>query len=222
MVIANAIKFKTFKQIIVDRACRGLVGTIAGGCMLVAAIELTGCGTPMAVKKLSAEQVRVNTSFELTLKAYFDVVEKLAANQLAASTEVIDTTTKAAIALEKKKALNSLKGAADDAGKQKAVDDLTAAITAESDEAASDKAQINTLVGNLKKKHKDMLAAFAAIKAAQEKLDTYIQLKKADEAAFDQLLGIVGVSRETLNRDTTEVADIADNLTKLLSKGSKQ
>jgi hypothetical protein len=200
-----------------------LIRAVTSGCIVAFAIDMTGCGTPMAVKKLSAEQVKVNASFELTLKAYFDVVERLAANQLAASSSIIDDTTKEAIALEKKRALNTLKNAADDAAKQKAVDDLTAAVTAESDEAASDKAQINTLVGNLKRKQKDMLAAFAAIKAAQEKLDTYIQLKKADEAAFDQLLGIVGVSRETLNQDATDVADLADKLTKLLSsKGNKQ
>src|SRR5262249_34678743 len=84
------------------------------GCFVAFTMDLIGCGTPMAVKKLSAEQVKVNISFENTLKAYFDVVEKLTANQLAASTAIIDSSTKEAIALEKKKALNALKNATDD------------------------------------------------------------------------------------------------------------
>ncbi len=68
-----------------------------------------------------------------------------------------------------------------------------------------------------------MLAAYSAIVAAQEKLDTYIQLQKADETAFNELLSTVGINKDTLNSDASQITDIADQLTKLInsSKGTK-
>ncbi len=176
----------------------------------------SGCGTPAAVRKLSSEQVRVSASFEQTLKGYFDIIDRLTANQLAVSNATIDETTKQIIDLRKRQANNAIKAAADDIGRQKAIDDLTSAITSEADTAAKDKAQIAELVAKLKIKHREMLAAFSVIKAAQEKLDTYIQLKKADETALDELLNAVGVSRETLNRDATDISSIADQVTALI------
>lgn len=183
--------------------------------LAIAMFGLSGCGTPMAVKKLSAEQVKVNASFEQALKSYFDLIEKFTANQIAVSNATIDDTTKQIIQLRKRQALAAVKSVADDQARQKALDDLADASQAEMQTATTDKAQIADLFAKLKSKHKEMLAAFAAIKAAQEKLDTYIQLKKADETAFDELLSAVGISKDTLNRDATEISNNADQITNL-------
>lgn len=199
------------------RAACALGVSKAATCLLAAAFfGFGGCGTPIAVKKLSAEQVKVNASFEQTLKTYFDIIEKLTANEVAVSSATVDDLTKQIIAKRKQQALNAIKNASDDPTRQKALDDLTSETQAEMQTAANDKAQIDELFAKLKNKHKDMLAAFSAIRAAQEKLDTYIQLKKADEVALDALLSTVGISSDTLNRDTSDIANIADQINKLL------
>jgi hypothetical protein len=186
--------------------------TAIGWICIFALVILVGCGTPMAVKKLSSEQVKVVASFEQTLKNYFDLIEKLTSNQVIVTDATIDDTTNQILALRKQQALNALKNATDDQARQKALDTLSSTVQSEMQSATTEKSQIDQLFGKLKAKHKEMLAAFAAIKSAQEKLDTYIQLKKADEAAFSELLSAVGFSQDTLNRDASDITNIADQI----------
>lgn len=74
-------------------------------------LVLVGCATPQAVKKLSAEQVKTQASFEQSLQAYFSVIEQLAANQVVASSFVIDDATNSIVNYRKRQTLKTLENA---------------------------------------------------------------------------------------------------------------
>jgi len=65
-----------------------------------------------------------------------------------------------------------------------------------------------------------MVTAYQNIVTAQQKLDEYIQLKKADEVAVEELAGIVGVNRDHVTQSVTDIANISDEVEKLLGKGA--
>src|SRR5437667_10130070 len=65
-----------------------------GALLVLLSLTFIGCATPMAVKRLSAEQVKVQTSYSGSLKAYFDVINKFADAQMQASDFRIDRLTK--------------------------------------------------------------------------------------------------------------------------------
>ena len=56
------------------------------GIVLLAAAA-TGCGTPMAVKRLSGEEVKAQVSYFGSLKAYFEVISKFLPAILSARLE---------------------------------------------------------------------------------------------------------------------------------------
>jgi hypothetical protein len=61
--------------------------------------------------------------------------------------------------------------------------------------ANKQKAEIAALVAKLKAKQAEMLEAHQNIVSAQQELDDYIQFRKTDEVAHDQLAGIVGFNQ---------------------------
>lgn len=185
---------------------------LAGVCVV-----LVGCATPQAVKKLSTEQVRTQASFEQSLQAYFSAIEQLAANQVAASSFVIDDATNSIIKLRESQALKTLENT-DANSRRAALDELTLQTKKELDVAAANKAEIKGLVAKLSARQKEMLDEYASICAAQEKLDSYIQLKRADEIAVDQLTAIVGINRQKIDKGAEEVASLADQLSKALHR----
>ena len=198
---------------------RPLVG-LATQCFVV--LLLTGCGTPMAVKRLSAEQAQVVTNYQQSLKAYFDVIERFADAQEKAADVLIDLTMAQIQSDLKKNAVDAVAG--DTAAKRKAVNELTASVQDNVVQAESRKAQIRDLVAKLKQKDAEMLQAHSAIVSAQDKLNEYIQMKKADEAVLDQLTAMVGVNRDKLNQAAGDTASIATEIQKVAGviTGAKQ
>ncbi len=66
-----------------------------------------------------------------------------------------------------------------------------------------------------------MLEAYQNIASAQQKLDDYIQLQKADDVVMNELAGIVGVNRDKITQSTTDIANIANEIKKLFpAKGA--
>ena len=84
----------------------------------------SGSRTPIAVKRWSAEQVKVQASFEQSLRAYFEIIGKMTANQVGASTFLIDESNGKIIDKEKQKAPRDL-NAVEPAARQKLLDALT-------------------------------------------------------------------------------------------------
>ena len=52
---------------------------------------------------------------------------------------------------------------------------------------------------------------------AQEKLDTYIQMKKADKAVIDALTQAVGINQQKLEQDVSEIGTIVGEMSKPVS-----
>jgi hypothetical protein len=175
-----------------------------------------GCGTPMAVKRLSAEQVKMEMSYLGSLKAYFDIIGKFADAQVQASDFRIDRLSKELEQEFKADAVKQLATATDEASRRQVLNDLTTKINSNAATAAAQKQKIADLVGKLKAKQTEMLDAYQTIEAAQQKLDEYIQLEKADEVAVNQLTGIVGVNKDKINQSVTDIANIADQVEKIL------
>jgi len=180
-----------------------------------------GCGTPMAVKRLSAEQVKAQLSYSASLKAYFDVISRFADAQVQASDFRIDRLTKDIEQEYKSAALGQVAAARDDNARLKVLNDLASKIDENQATAAGQKQRIADLVAKLKGKQAEMLEAYQNIASAQQKLDDYIQLQKADDVVMHELAGIVGVNRDKITQSTTDIANIANEIEKLFpAKGA--
>lgn len=80
----------------------------------------------------------------------------------------------------------------------------------------SSKEELQKHLATIKAKHADFRKAYQTLIAAQEKLDEYIQLEKADERAFNAILQKIGVSKEQLNATVTDLAQAANSLDSLI------
>lgn len=178
---------------------------------------LLGCGTPMAVKRLSSEQVKAQVSYLASLKVYFEVINKFTDAQVKASDFRIDSLTKDIEQEYKSTAVSQLASAQDDNSRRKILDDLSKNIDNNQATAAQQKQTIAALVAKLKVKQGEMLEAYQNIVSAQQKLDDYIQLKKVDDVVIEQLTGIVGVNRDKIVQSATEIATIGDQVEKILT-----
>jgi len=185
--------------------------------IMVLAAAANGCGTPMAVKRLSAEEVKAQVSYLGSLKAYFEVISKFVDAQVQASDFRIDRLTKDLEQEFKASAVGQLANAQDDKARRKVLDDLATKIDDNESTATQQKQKISGLVSKLKAKQAEMLEAYQNIAAAQQKLDEYIQLEKADDVALNQLAGIVGLNRDKITQSATDIANIADQVEKLFT-----
>jgi hypothetical protein len=178
-----------------------------------------GCGTPMAVKHLSAEQVKVQNSYLGALKAYFKVIEEFADAQLKASNFRLDDIAKKAAQDETNEALKPVAAAQDDASRRKILGDLANNVQDTGTAVVEQKHTNAELVAKLKAKHKEMLEAYQNILDAQQKLDDYIQLEKADEVLVNQLVGVVGVNKDRITQSVTDIANIEGQIEKAFKAG---
>jgi hypothetical protein len=174
-----------------------------------------GCGTPMAVKRLSAEQVKAQVSYSACLKAYFEVINTFADAQVQVSNFRIDRLTKDIEQEYKRAAVDQVATARDDSTRLKVLSDLANKVGENQATAAGQKQAIADLVAKLKAKQAGMLEAYQNIVSAQQKLDDYIQLQKANDVVFDELAGIVGVNRDKITQSTTDIANIENQIEKL-------
>jgi hypothetical protein len=199
-------------------------GPRLGRSLVIALLSFSwvGCGTPMAVKRLSAEQVKARLSYSASLKAYFEVIDKFADAQVQASDYRIDHLTKDIEQEYKSAALSQIASARDDNSRLKVLSDLASKINDNQATASEQKQRIADLVAKLKAKQWELMEAYQNIESAQQKLDDYIQLQKADDVVFSELAGIVGVNRDKITQSTSDIANIATQVEKLFpAKGAR-
>jgi hypothetical protein len=171
----------------------------------------------MAVKRLSAEEVKAQISYANTLKAYFDVISKLVDAQVQASDYRIDRLTKDIEQEYKAAAVAQLAGAGDETARRKVLNDLAAKLGDNVATASKQKQNIADLVSKLTTKQKEMLEAYQHIVEAQQKLDEYIQLQKADEIAVNQLVSIVGLNKDKVTQSAADMGNIEGQIEKLFA-----
>lgn len=183
--------------------------------LLICAVTLfTGCPRYESVRQLSAEQLRVQKSFDDTLANYFSVMEQYAESQALVSKMYLQELADAEAGKTKQRA--ELRIAALAAGDVNGLINerlnLEREITRIQNQNDSDYKQIDDLVVKLKDKHKEILAAHNDILAAQQQLDRYVQLKKFDEIIVSGLLGTIQLNETKLTRRMDEAADILNLL----------
>jgi hypothetical protein len=174
-----------------------------------------GCATPNAIKKLSTAQLAAQQSYTSTLRNYFTVIESFVDAQTRVTNFEIDRIANEINASYVQAARNASPGTATDADRQKALDALVANVKENEASNAAAKAQIQSLVTLLKSKDADLLKAASTITEAQEKLNTYIQMKKADEELLNSLIQIVGINQQKAEQDASDIGSLLTQITKL-------
>lgn len=176
---------------------------------------LTGCATPRAIRNLSKAQLAVQKSYAQSLQDYFKVIEGFAEAQVQVADLQIDAATSKIDSNDKLIARQGIASATSDVDRQKVLDQLVSATKTNHDTTVSAKANLAALALKLKAKDAEMQKAYATIVEAQEKLDTYIQMKKADEAALDALTQAVGINQQKLEQDVSDIGTIVGQINKL-------
>ena len=75
------------------------------------------------------------------------------------------------------------------------------------------KRKITDAVASLKQRDQELESAYLVILAASQKLDEYIRLKKADQAAILDLTRAVGLNSAKITSIVDEIAELSQNLT---------
>lgn len=180
-----------------------------------------GCATHQAVKTLSEEQVRVQEQYLLTLQDYFSLIERFMQSQIDVAEMQITWLTDELERKYKKQAQISIEDADSSLMITKALDKLTKNVLSGQERDIAALSRVKGYLQELRDKHAAMLDAYKIILAAQQKLNEYIQLEKADEVAVSALTSIVGGEK-------VKIAAIATSITKIYkelenyTKGAQQ
>lgn len=189
--------------------------------LFIAAGLQTGCVTPVAVRSLSAGLVQTQRVYALSLQTYFATVEKFADAQVRMAEMRIDDVTTQMNRARGERAAGDLARAATPADRQKIIDQLVTDIAGNTGADLPLKNKIRASVAAMKQKDQELSAAYAVILAASEKLDEYVRLKKADEAAINALVQTVGLNSQKITSIVDAItklsADIIQSITKMQS-----
>jgi len=175
-------------------------------------IPCVGCGTPTAVRNLSAVQSRTMESYQQSLKTYFNVVMKFADGQVAAANAIINSNVREMTDLQKEDALDNLGKAKTPEDRSAALNNYTKAILQFRSTAEGQLQSISENVNKLRAKQEEMISAYGELVRAQKALDEYIQMKKADEVILDDLAQLVGINQEKLTQSVTDIAQISQTI----------
>jgi DNA repair exonuclease SbcCD ATPase subunit len=172
---------------------------------------LSGCGTPVAVRSLSGQLVTTQRAYAVSLHGYFAAVEKFADAQVTIAETRIDELTAEINRQYGTRASASIAATPDQ--RQKIIDQLVKDVTANANADAPLKQKIAAAVASLKKKNQELDAAYQPIVAASAKLDEYIRLKKADEAAISSLVQTVGLNSQKIPAIVDAIVNLTQDLT---------
>jgi hypothetical protein len=179
---------------------------------------LTGCVTPVAVRSMSAQLVRTQLAYSLSLRAYFAAIEKFADAQMKIADYRIDEIT---VQMNREFGLRAGAGlgqAATPEERQRIIDQLVKDVAGNTGADLPLKRKITDAVASLKQRDRELEAAYLVILAASQKLDEYIRLKKADEAAILDLTRAVGLNSEKITSIVDEIATISQDLALSMTK----
>jgi hypothetical protein len=185
--------------------------------LLSAIAALTGCVTPVAVRGLSAQLVRTQLAYSLSLRGYFAAVEKFADAQVKIADYRIDEITSQMNREFGRRASAGLGLARTPEERQRIIDQLVKDVAGNTKADLPLKRKITDAVASLKQRGQELQSAYLVILAASQKLDEYIRLKKADEVAIQELTRAVGVSSGQINSIVDEIAKISQDLTQSMT-----
>jgi hypothetical protein len=187
--------------------------------LLLSAVALfTGCVTPVAVRGLSAQLVRTQLAYSLSLRGYFAAVEKFADAQVKIADYRIDEITSQMNREFGRRASAGLGQAATPEERQRIIDQLVKDVASNTSADLPLKRKITDAVASLKQRDRELESAYLVILAASQKLDEYIRLKKADEAAILELTRAVGLNSEKITSIVDEIASLSQDLTQSMTK----
>lgn len=163
----------------------------------MAALLLTACGTPMAIKNLSSEQLSAQQEFKTALTTLFERMEAVVSKQVKIIEQDIDSTNK-----------ERLKAGAELVKKnEQTPQQLTDSYISETKTRADHLARAKENFVKLKSAHRNMLTAYNDMVRAQQTLDEYLRLEKADEKITNSLLVAVGIRRKQVDTTIKAAAD---------------
>jgi len=186
--------------------------------LLSAVASFTGCVTPVAVRSMSAQLVRTQLAYSLSLRGYFAAVEKFADAQVKIADYRIDEITSQMNREFGRRAGAGLDLARTPEERQRIIDQLVKDVAGNTSADLPLKRKITDAVASLKQRDRELEAAYLVILAASQKLDEYIRLKKADEVAIQELTRAVGVSSEQITSIVDEIAKVSQDLTLSMTK----
>lgn len=187
--------------------------------LLVSALVLGGCGTPQAVKSLSTEQVKAMQSFDSHLRNYFAAIEQLVSQQIDAANENLDELTDDILRLHRRLAAKNLaQGNSPTTANSDALVNLTNAHKKQIDMTHELKLKLASRKSSLEAAHQRFLVSYQTLLAAQGKLDQFLQLERADERVFNELLSAVGVSQEQFGKAVDTVVEVTKGLGDTVAK----
>lgn len=181
--------------------------------LFFAAVLSTGCVTPVVVRSMSAQLVRTQLAYSLSLRSYFAAVEKFADAQVKIADYRIDEITSQMNRAFGQRAGAGLSQAATAEERQRIIDQLVKDVAANTSADLPLKRKIADAIASLKQRDQELEAAYLVILAASQKLDEYIRLKKADEAVILDLTRAVGLNSEKITSIVDEIAKVSQNLT---------
>ena len=181
--------------------------------LLPAIAALTGCVTPVAVRGLSAQLVRTQLAYSLSLRGYFAAVEKFADAQVKIADYRIDEITSQMNREFGQRAGAGLNLARTPEERQRIIDQLVKDVAGNTSADLPLKRKITDAVTSLQQRDRELESAYLVILAASQKLDEYIRLKKADEAAIQELTRAVGLNSEKITSIVDEIAKLSQDLT---------
>ncbi len=184
---------------------------------VVAGIQ-AGCVTPAAVRSLSAGLVQTQRVYAASLQSYFAAVEAFAGAQVKIAETQIDAVTSRMNSALGQRAAADLARASTPAQRQSIIDQLVKNVAGNASADLPLKTKIAAAAASLKQKDQELAAAYAVILAASEKLDEYVRLKKADQAAIDALVQAVGLNSQKIGSIVQAIADISANIVQSLTK----
>lgn len=190
-------------------------------CLLLPVVAfslLAGCGTPVAVRSLSAQLVVTERAYVVSLHSYFAAVEKFADAQATIAAGRIDELTAQINREYGRRANAGLAQPVTPEQRQKILDALMQDVANNARVDIPLKRKITDAVAGLKKQDQELEAAYQAIVAASDKLDEYIRLKKADETAIGPLIQSVGASNDKILAIVAAITAITQDLTQTSPK----
>jgi hypothetical protein len=178
----------------------------------------TGCVTPVAVRGLSAQLVHTQLAYSASLHGYFAAVEKFADAQVKIADYRIDEITSQMNRDFGRRAADGVSRAATSEERQRIIDQLVRDVAGNSSADLPLKTKIIDAVASLKQRDQELEAAYLVILTASQKLDEYIRLKKADEAAITELTRTVGLNSDKILSIVDAIANLSANLSLNMTK----
>jgi hypothetical protein len=164
------------------------------------------------VRNLSAGLVQTQQVYSTSLKTYFAAVEAFAGAQVTIAEAQIDAVTLQMNSALGARAAASLAVASTPAQRQSIIDQLVKDVAGNASADLPLKNKITAAAANLKQKDQELAAAYAVILAASEKLDEYVRLKKADQAAIDALVQAVSLNNQKIMSIVEAIANISTDI----------